>query len=348
MMSNKRTYKTLDSFKMICALLVVLIHTNEIHEYIPDMLVFSLTRCAVPYFFIVSGWFFQKGLSQANVQGEFLRNYVSRQLQLYFLWQLVILYPTVMSYRHLYEGRSVIFITLVILRRVLLCGGDVYWYILVLAESAIVIYFLGTVSRSELLYTVMGLGLALGLIYENRTTIALFSALPFSYVNKAFYIIFSWSNNFIMKGVPFMGIGYLCSKISPKFLKKDNSWKAAVAGLLLATGINIFLFITGRTISFMYVVQAVSIFIIGITREIGISEAASIRFRELSSCIYFIHTLIIYNVIDILFGVGWNSLLKYFTAVFLSCLVYFMLKYIIKKHDSVLLRFMFNIRRSSA
>ncbi len=65
MKNAKREYKTIDFFKLVCALLVVLIHTNEIHEYIPDMLTFSLSQCAVPFFFIVSGYFFHKGLCKA-------------------------------------------------------------------------------------------------------------------------------------------------------------------------------------------------------------------------------------------------------------------------------------------
>ncbi len=225
--------------------------------------------------------------------------------------------------------------------------GSVYWYILVLAESAIVIFFLGTGRWKTMLYIAIGFGFVLGFIYDNKTTIALFSTFPFSYVNKAFYTVFSWSNSFIMKGVPFMGIGYLFFEKSPEFSMKEINLKAAVAGLLLATGMNFFLFINGKAIHFLFIVQAVSIFIIGLACEIDISTTVSIRFRELSSCIYFVHTFIIYDIIDTYFGLEWVIVLRYFTAVLLSCLVYVMMKYIIKTRDIYLLRFMFNIRRET-
>lgn len=51
----ERNY-SIDILKFICAILVVFLHTDCVyHDYI-----LPLTRCAVPCFFMISGYFIQR------------------------------------------------------------------------------------------------------------------------------------------------------------------------------------------------------------------------------------------------------------------------------------------------
>ena len=343
MKGSIKLYRSVDLGKLIAALLVVLIHAYDGQAYTATMLVFSLCRLAVPFFFITSGFFFHKGLENAVEKDAFVCKYVKKQLLLYFLWVLVVLLPCINNYIHIYKGQSGLFIVLVLLRRILLGGMGAYWYILNLAESAIVIYFLEKNKRHKWLYLAIGIGLVLGFEYDNRFIIPLFNNQICIQMNKAFYTIFSWSNNFIMKGVPFMGIGYIIYEKRDAIVHFGKSLYIAICCFLLATGINFYFYISDSRVELFFIVQAVAFFIICITYEMSFSTAVSIRFRELSSCIYFMHTFFIYYVLDRLFGVYWNIALKYFSAVFLSCMTYFLIKAILKKHDIPLIRFMFNI-----
>ena len=140
-----------------------------------------------------------------------------------------------------------------------------------------------------------------------------------------------------------MGIGCLISEGSPKFLTCKKTGRIALICFFLATGINFFLFLIGKAVYFMFFVQAVSFFMISIAWETGISAKVSLYFREISSSIYFVHTFAIYYVINVFFGLYWNMVLRYCTAVLISCIVYLIVRCIIKKYNSSLLRFMFNI-----
>ena len=343
MKGSIKLYRSVDLGKLIASLLVVLIHVNEAHTYIAEMLVFSLSKMAVPFFFIASGFFFHRGLERAEEKKGYVRKYVKKQLLLYFLWVLIYLYGIIKSYTNLYEGKSVLYTVLIILRRIVLCGYGVYWYILILAESAIIIYYLGRNKQRKWLYIAISIGLLLAFVYDNRSVIPLFNNQICLRVNNAVYTIFSWSNNFIMKGVPFMGIGYIVYEKRDAIVHFGKSLYIAICCFLLATGINFYFYISDSRVELFFIVQAVAFFIICITYEMSFSTAVSIRFRELSSCIYFMHTFFIYYVLDRLFGVYWNIALKYFSAVFLSCMTYFLIKAILKKHDIPLIRFMFNI-----
>ena len=50
---NKHNYNCIDLFKLFAALLVVIIHVNEVGSFIPDCIISSFSNFAVPFFFIV-------------------------------------------------------------------------------------------------------------------------------------------------------------------------------------------------------------------------------------------------------------------------------------------------------
>lgn len=326
---TKKNYNCVDLFKLIAALLIVFYHANELRELIPNLLNYSFSGFAVPFFFIASGFFFKIGLDKKNDRKEkfkYFCDYEKKLLLIYLIWSLVNLPFILVRYNSMYEGASFLKLTALILRRYLLCGSGVIWYILSMAEAAAVIYLLDKFKRKYLLYILIILGLFLCLCYDAFDKVLINT--PLGIVNKAFYVIFSWSNNFIMKAIPYMGIGYLMVNIKNKF-SLPALWISFIFFSILSvlsffaydlTKLNIFSVISfGPIIS---IIQAVLFFLLAININLKISTKLAVIFRELSSSIYFLHTYFIYYVSDILFGIDLPFILKVSFSVICSALVY--------------------------
>ena len=81
--------RSIDIFRYICAIMVVAIHTSPFSD-IDDRLGYLFTeiipRIAVPFFFVVSGYFYTKGL---GAKKKIFLPYIKRLLKTYTLWSLV-------------------------------------------------------------------------------------------------------------------------------------------------------------------------------------------------------------------------------------------------------------------
>ena len=83
---KKKIYYGVDFFKLVCALLIVLMHSNcrdltypGYRPFVATWLIYWLPNLSVPFFFIASGFFFTKGLQRnADDQWHYLRRYLMR------------------------------------------------------------------------------------------------------------------------------------------------------------------------------------------------------------------------------------------------------------------------------
>lgn len=127
-------FPLIDISKLYCACLVVFIHMGfgDSFSVVP-----CLSRQAVPYFFLVSGFFLYKRLSTTDNARKSVFLYAKNLLVVYFVWTALWLPYTINEYTSLYAGKSIIYVVIVLIRRIFLCGNAPYWYLLVLAEAAI-------------------------------------------------------------------------------------------------------------------------------------------------------------------------------------------------------------------
>lgn len=103
---ERKNYYLIDIVKLICAILVVAIHTGpflSINGTLNYFVVQILGRMAVPFFFVVSAFFFFQKLdyvaglkSKENLKK--LMRYVIRLLRLYLVWTLIYLVPLSISW----------------------------------------------------------------------------------------------------------------------------------------------------------------------------------------------------------------------------------------------------------
>ena len=87
-MKKNRYYYGIDLFKLVCALLVVSIHSTMFFEYKELYHYFHsyVTRFAVPFFFISSGFFFSKILESKDSIKPGVKHYSIRLLRPFVIW----------------------------------------------------------------------------------------------------------------------------------------------------------------------------------------------------------------------------------------------------------------------
>ena len=321
-------YSTVDICKLIAAVLVVFIHANTLHtDRFFNMFDFAFTRFCVPFFFMVSGYFFENHIRNASDKHMFFRKYLRNTLMLYAVWVLLWLPRNIVMYCDLYPTQSWLYITMVLIRRYLFCGEGVYWYILITAESAAVIYWLIRLNKEKYLWILIFVGLLAGAVYDNHQ---FFDSKIVSIIHDSIYFVFSWSNNFIMKGIPFMGIGYLISKNSAEH--QLPSVEILSAAFLLASFTNVVIYLHGIDFELMFIVQAVTYFCFSIQYKLKIKYKSSLVIRELSSSIYFLHTIFLYFVIEKIWSPELFIPLKVTCSILMSLIVYSCIKQLNKFH----------------
>lgn len=341
---NRKNYDMIDIFKLISAVLVVFIHANDTPNIHIDLIVKSFSRFAVPFFFVVSGFFFKKGLDRANSKRDYFFKYQKKLILIYIFWALVNIPLQLNTYLNLYSEASTIKILLLMCRRIFLCGSGFVWYILAMIEAAAVIYLLDKYKKKRLLISLIIIGLILGMIYDSFFEVL--SGTPVGRINDIFYTVFSWSNNFIMKGIPFMGLGYLFAIKIPK-IKLSISWllfcTASILNIVLCCLEYLQISEIFTQIQWYYIlsnVQTVCFFLIAVKTQISIPSGICRTSRELSSAIYFLHPYMIYQIIEVIFGHSFNIDLKIVLAILASVVIYI----IVKKLNIKPLKYVLNIK----
>lgn len=323
-----KRYQKIDLFRLLCASLVVLIHTVEItagHPYAHAVNV-CFSGQAVPFFFITSGFFLAKKLDTSPDPVDAVRRQVVHNLLLYAAWMVVEFPGVVALYNKLYPDASVFYHAALIIRRIFLAGQGVYWFILALAEALLIGGLLLIRKKEKVLYALAAVGLLLRVIY--RTDI---SVLGLGYLNKLFYLVFSWDNNVVMTGLPFVTVGILFAKnearlhipMRPLLLCYGLVSAAAVAAFALVYNSNpdqIRLIIPGGA-------QAVLLFLIALSpSDRQYSRKLCSDCRDLSSCLYYLHTVFIYNVANKTIGLYAPVVLRYAIAFLPPVLVWLIVR----------------------
>ena len=303
-MSDKRIYTGIDLFKLIAAVLVVLLHAVETSAWYPCEVKFVFTRLAVPFFFIASGFFFFNGLDKAKNKFEYFRRYEKNILKLFIVWALIIYLPfTILNYIDIYHDAGPLKLSGLLFRRIFIIGAGPYWYLVALFWSALFLYLCYIRKYERLLLGGIIFGFFCMIIYSCFRNALSAVLCPVRIFAELIYTVFSWEFNFIMYGIPFMGLGYLFAKKKIKISINNSICILLVATILRIAEYNLpyifpMSFWNDNSINIAFIFQAIAYFMMAMNLDFNIKKDTSMVLRQFSSCIYFSHAIFLYEILN--------------------------------------------------
>lgn len=312
-------YNLLDLARVYCACLVVFIHMG-----LPKSvsLVPCLARQAVPFFFLVSGFFFAKQADRKEDPLRFALKYAGSILIVYAAWTLLWLPYFIREYLISYGDRSPLYVLLVILRRILLAGAAQYWYLLVLAEGVLLLGLIRRFGAWRLGWILCVLGLGLHILYDLEPSGGIAAR-----ICKLFYTVFSWNCNVVMTGFPLLFLGAACARNEQRL----QSLRRAPVGILYLVFVLLAFAVYGISYSHygipFWLIEALLLFLFCILpSELDARIPASLcrPARNLSSVIYLTHTAFL-SLFGYIFQI-WRTELRFLLCVLTACLLTWLVK----------------------
>lgn len=200
---NKKVYYSLDYFKLLCAILIAFLHSFCRDFAVGFWITHLFSALAVPFFFIVSGFFLAKGLITHENCTEYFKKYFKRLLILYLSWTVITLPIEWMCINISHRDFSFP-VKIIYLFRVIFISGSlgIYWYLLSLLYGSIIIYaFVKKKWNPKFLYSFSIVFLFFGIIYDTHQfdDFILF---------RLVHIIVGSERNILMIGMFYIAVGY--------------------------------------------------------------------------------------------------------------------------------------------
>lgn len=281
-MNTSKIYYLIDTFKLVCAILILFMHTyNRDGGEIGAWFLNVLSSIGVPFFFIASGFFYTKGLirhNKTNTTKEYFTKYFKRVSLMYIAWTILTL-PIAYLIIERAHGDYSTFLKFIYLIRLILFTGSIgiYWYVLALVYNSIILYFAFKKKLKYSLFIGSFILWIIGCVYNS----------PFNNGNMFFesiHIVFGSERNFLNVGLFYMAIGYL-------FAQHEEKIHFKLRWIIVAFLVSILL----RTLEVEYyhthtlqALQATLLFLIGINISFK-PKYYSTSIRELSTAIYLQH-----------------------------------------------------------
>lgn len=209
---SQELYVGADLMKLICAFLIVFLHTYN-HDWgvFGEWVHTTLSPIGVPFFFIVSGFFYGKGLEKTGGAKDYFCRYVKRIFYMYFFWSVMTLPVAWMNLGIAHADYSVELKLLYIVRCFFLTGSiGIYWYLLALIYNSVIIFYAVKWRKESLLSVLALVFFVVGVLYDG-------GLLRGTIVGTILHVVVGSERNFLNVGLFYMCIGLLFAKKAVKF-----------------------------------------------------------------------------------------------------------------------------------
>lgn len=328
MRGNVKTYDTVNILRIVCAYLVIILHTKAFDSFGDAVRIFTsefICRIAVPFFFITSGYFLYSKISDEGYFRKYLKNIIKIYVIvtiIYSIFYLPFIYGTFID-----QG---IGYTL----KVFLVNGisNSLWYFPALIISVAFVYIF---LRKNLINTLIVISICLLLIgLMGDSYYGLIRETPFIHIIDSYNYIFDKTRNGITFGVPFITIGALINR----YQLNEKIRKPLILFILFVIVYSVEVYVLAITqISKdhnMYVSLALIvpiIFIMALNSKLTISDDTSKYMREMSLWIYALHELLL-SIVIFLKILSENTILNYLLICGITTLIAFIItKFKLKK-----------------
>lgn len=316
MSKQKRYYQLLDFARLFCAFLIVVIHMGLGNDY---SIIPCLTRQGVPFFFMTSGFFLSKKLRKSNNIKQTTICYIKPILKIYFIWVLLWFPSILIKYNRMYPG-NVVKLAAIVLRRILLAGYVQYWYLLALAEGAVILAVVIRYRKWAVGMLLCILGIALSVVYNYQSDYN-----QKGLIYRAFYTVFSWNCNVIMSGFPMLFLGAMMDLHEDRIRKGNFKVLLMLYLISVAAAYGVYRYHNSLFYIPFGILQAVLMFLICITQVSflhNVPERFSRNLRSASSVMYLTHTVFIAILTE---GLNlWNYSLQYIITVICTLAVFWL------------------------
>ena len=276
MTTQTKIYKSLDIAKLLCACLIIFIHT---YCFEPWGIWIKCIICplAVPFFFITSGFFLEKGM-RSNDKKEYIKHYFLRIFSLYCVWTLLTLPVSWMTISRGHPDYSIVLRIIYLVREFFFSGSlGIYWYLLCLLYGCVIIYWLDKFHALK-----WGMIAALALfVYGIILNCGIgWNTLP----GRMIHVVFGSTRNPFNEGIFYMLIGFGISRTGLRL-----SPYLSGMGVLLS-GIIAYSLFVHTSVQVMQLFMAFFLFLLVLEIDVTtlISDRASITARRLSTALYLI------------------------------------------------------------
>jgi len=290
-MNKRREYVGLDYFKLIAAFLVVAVHTSPLHS-ISETSDFILTRIiariAVPFFFMLTGYFVVSPyLRHEKIEKGTIRSFVNKICKLYLV--AILLYIPI----NIYNGYLIKDGLIIKLVKDIVFNGTIYhlWYLPAAITGTGLVYLL-TLKRSRFfVYSVVTILYIIGLFGDSYYGIGVRVPGVESIYNKLF-MVFNYTRNGLLFAPIFIVMGGVIgnSKEEKKINKYILGFVVSMA-LLLTEGLLLRNFLTQRHDS-MYLFLLPSMYFL-FCLLLQIKGNSKSYLRSLPMLIYILHPMAI-------------------------------------------------------
>jgi len=269
---------TLDYFKIFLSILVITIHISYPHHtegalrwwwYIPN----GIARMAVPFFFIVNGYFFANKIDNKKA----IKKYLIHLLIIYTTWFFIYLRPLV------YQTVDVSIISdcrIDILLKSYLLGYFHIWYLPAVIGGIILLTLLRKVIKKDI-------------------TILIFAVLLYltGYILEPYKDSLYFVRNGLFFGFPFITIGYYLQKVDITKIKNEYVILCSIVMLILLLLESNFAYnsILTRDLYLSLLVLCPALFILTMKYSVERSNKLSLYVGSLSSAIYFSHIYVMFK-----------------------------------------------------
>lgn len=312
----RKSYNSLDAAKLFMAICVVAIHTNPLYgckNQTAVSIYTAIVSCAVPFFFICSGFLLGKKINQSKEDSCLaVKKSAVRMLKLYVIWSAIYLPPAIMDY--ISSGNSVLH-NLAHYIKGFVVNGEHYnswmlWYLLSSFYALVMVYFLLKHRLSIEKITVLGAVLLCG--YFILSGINDYSSLlPGEFTKVKRLIDITIGNGKPLQGFFYIPLGILLSKkqINPRISAVVFIFSFIVTVLLNQS--------LGRI---TLVITAAALFCTVKGIEFPDSKAYFFM-RKLSTGVYFIHLYAWMIVYFLMYGEKTYGLIPFLLTTALSVIL---------------------------
>lgn len=205
---NKRN-EFIDVMRIIGCIMVICIHTaplTNISSMLNFILCHIISRIAVPFFFVTSGYFFaQKLYSKTSARNEKIKNYILKQINIYLIFSLIysIFNIFILKTVQVDNIKKILYF----IREYVFIGYFHLWYLNALIISTVFLTVIWSKYKEKSIFITSLVCFIVGTLLNSYSFI--FEGVLFEVFVKIYHYLFITSRNALFLGFPMMTLGII-------------------------------------------------------------------------------------------------------------------------------------------